>query len=107
MKNSQVADAFRNGNEQAKTEHLFIEGNVIYSYGYHFPIAIKLNNRTLLFNADGYSNTTARHKGYVKRSFDGWTFISKGTRELRELADRKITTTEELALNELSRESAI
>ena len=102
MKNSQVADAFRNGNEQAKTEHLFIEGNVIYSYGYHFPIAIKLNNRTLLFNADGYSQTTAKHKGYVKRTFEGWTFISKNTHELRELAGR-ITTTEELALTELSR----
>jgi len=101
MKNSEVARAFREGNSEEKTQHLFIEGNVIYSYGYHFPIAIKLNNRTILFNSDGYSNTTAHHKGLVKRSFSDWDIIEKNTRELKALIG--IHTIEELHLNELSR----
>lgn len=67
MKNKDVADDFVNGQE-SRTQHLFIEGRVIYSYGRHFPIALRLLDRVVLFNQDNYSNTTTRHKSLVARA---------------------------------------
>lgn len=66
MKNKNVSKAFAQG-EQAKTKNLFIEGDVIYSYGYHFPLCLRLNNGFVI-NSDGYSQTTARHKGEIVRA---------------------------------------
>jgi hypothetical protein len=68
MKNKEVADDFVNGIDGTKTANMFIEGRVIYSYGYHFPIALRLNGNVALFNLDGYSNTTSRHKSLVARA---------------------------------------
>lgn len=70
MNNTQVAEAFNNGAESGKGSNMFIEGNTIYSYGYHFPIATRIMIKDVqyyLFNKDGYSNTTAKHKGHVRR----------------------------------------
>ena len=60
-----------------KSSNIFYElrGNdesVIYSYGGHFPIAIRKKdvngNDIVLFNADGYSVSTNRHKSYVRQA---------------------------------------
>lgn len=53
----------RQSQSEGKTSgrNFFFEGNVIYSYGYHFPIAKILNNGIVLFTNRGYSNTTAKH----------------------------------------------
>jgi hypothetical protein len=50
------------------TRNFFFEGNVIYSYGYHFPIAKILNNGIVLFTNRGYSNTTAKHIGKTRQA---------------------------------------
>lgn len=46
--------------------------SVIYSYGRHFPIAIRMKdvngNDIVLFNDDGYSVSTNRHKSYVRQA---------------------------------------
>ena len=75
MTNSQVAEAFASGDTTGNSNNLFIEkrGNdstVIFSYGYHFPIAIKTSDLFSFFNIDGYSQTTACHKGLVKRALE-------------------------------------
>ena len=49
--------------------NMFTEKNekgemVVYSYGYHFPIAIK-KDWGFIFNSDGYSSSTGKHKGIV------------------------------------------
>ena len=41
--------------------NFFFETNVIYSYGYHFPIAKILSSGIVLFTTRGYSNTTSKH----------------------------------------------
>ena len=41
--------------------NFFFERNVIYSYGYHFPIARILESGIVLFTNRSYSNTTAKH----------------------------------------------
>ena len=103
MKNEQVAEAFKQG-RTAKTKHFFIKKNVIYSYGYHFPIVIKfINQNILLFNKDGYSVTTARHKNLVKREFVGFTIIELKTEQLKDIINKGITDINELYLNELSK----
>jgi len=49
-----------------KGHHIFCDRNTIYSYGYHFPIARFVDSETVLFNADGYSKSTGRHKSIVR-----------------------------------------
>lgn len=46
------------------TRNIFFEDNTLYSYGYHFPLAFydRAKNRVIC-NSNGYSVTTARHKG--------------------------------------------
>ena len=65
MNNAQLTQNFAQGETSGKTGHMFIDGNIIYSYGYHFPIARLVGARYALFNSNGYSNTTARHKSHV------------------------------------------
>lgn len=66
MTNRQVAELFAYTNREAHTKHLFIEGKAIYSYGYHFKIALKIDQNKALFTTRGYSQTTSCHKGLVK-----------------------------------------
>lgn len=64
MTNYQVAEAFAMGASTGRSDNMFIEGNVIYSYGYHFKIAERLADK-ILFTTRKYSRTTGRHKSYV------------------------------------------
>lgn len=56
---------------------MFCAGGRIYSHGHHFVIARftstperrgKPSREVVLFNADGYSSSTAKHKTYVRRA---------------------------------------
>lgn len=54
-----------------KGSSMFYEGDTIYSYGYHFPIAkfITIDENTFIaFNENGYSNSTSKHQSHVRRS---------------------------------------
>lgn len=53
------------GRNQGET--LFFEGNVIYSYGHHYPLA-KITNGFCLVNSSRYSNTTAKQTSYLMRA---------------------------------------
>jgi len=69
--NRQIAEWFAEGKTSGRTKHLYIEGDTIYSYGSHFPIAqrIVLGGETAyLFTTGGYSTTTARHKSLVRHA---------------------------------------
>ena len=64
--NQEVADAWAMGH-RAKSNNMFTDGVTIYSYGYHFPIATRVNGY-VLFNRTHYSTTTSRHQNHVKRA---------------------------------------
>lgn len=71
MTNTQIAEAFAQGKTTGTANSIFINGDTIFSYGYHFPIA-RLTDRTdetgktiALFTCRSYSNTTAKHKNHV------------------------------------------
>ena len=82
MKNQEVVYEFMNSyhpNEKIKAKHLFFQENVLYSYGFHFPLCIKFEGGFIL-NLNGYSNTTSRHKGLVLRelNFNSFKELQKG-----------------------------
>jgi hypothetical protein len=75
MKNEKVTEEFSHfdNSDNIKTKHLFIEDNIIYSYGYHHPLCIKIHNETrtgfiYFLNTNGYSVTTSKHLGKLCRS---------------------------------------
>lgn len=51
--------------EEARCGNGFFEGEIIYSFGRHFPIARiytdKKGNKTVFFTTQGYSSTTSKH----------------------------------------------
>lgn len=54
---------------------LFFEGDTIYSYGYHFPIArVDRDNNVTLVNNNTYSNTTSQHVSNVCSSIANTIF---------------------------------
>jgi len=82
MKNKDVAELFASGHYLGRTANLIIEENVIYSYGEHFPIAIRLWDGLdfkFIFTTDGYSNTTAKHKNLVLNAIGEKRILKKTT----------------------------
>lgn len=90
--NNKLAQAFEkitlDNSQSMQGSNMFAEHETIYSYGHHFPIATKtierLNGKpVLLFNKDGYSNTTARHKSHVAQAFSDWEIVQIPTEDLQ------------------------
>lgn len=55
-------------------ETIFFNGDVIYSYGTHFPMAMRMNDDSgtwYLINADTYSSTTSNHQSQVREALRG------------------------------------
>lgn len=71
MTNTGLAERFANTEKEGKANSMFIDGDTIFSYGYHFPIARKTDKtdengrKIVLFTDRGYSMTTAKHKSQV------------------------------------------
>ena len=77
MSHRNVAQAFADGATKGKGSRMFIEGDAVFSYGKHFPIAKRYfkYNIDYLFNAEDYSSSTASHKRYVRRAISGSTLL--------------------------------
>jgi len=45
---------------------IYYKGDVIYSYGSHFPMAIFMGGRCTVINGDKYSPTTSRHQSTLR-----------------------------------------
>ena len=68
MTNKQIIKAFVSGAIKGKnsTGSLFVEGDTIYSYGYHFPLARRHEDGIFWVNPDRYSVTTSKQQGMVR-----------------------------------------
>lgn len=82
MTNKQVAERFASeDNHDGHSLNVFINSDVIFSYGYHFPIAKKTDlhddngERIVFFTTRNYSVTTSSHKSDVR-----WALSSNGFR---------------------------
>ena len=76
MKNTEVISGFLSnsrgtgnffGGVVFKTENLFFDDSILYSYGYHYPLCIKLADNKYIINKSGYSMTTSKHTGHLLR----------------------------------------
>ena len=68
MKNKEVVEDFIRGRWiDSKGSNLFSEGNILYSYGRHFPIAVRLKDCWVVNNRT-YSPTTSAHQGHFTRA---------------------------------------
>ena len=75
MTNRELAESYALLNTTGHTGNMFIDGQTIYSYGYHFPIATRLACGWYLINSERYSNTTARHISHVRMALIGSNII--------------------------------
>jgi len=106
MKNEDVFEDFASGRE-AHTEHAFSEREgsllVCYSYGRHFPMAIKLSD-AFVVNRDKYSITTSKQQTNLLRAISG-RILTRTTKEIqviiRELKDTPLASENDLILLEL------
>lgn len=70
---AKIAHIWATQTMQYKREgNVYFEGDTIYSYGSHFPMARILTNkrgeRAAIITIDGYSSTTARHLGETRQA---------------------------------------
>lgn len=68
MTNKQIVAKFVSGATKGKnsTGSMFIEGDTLYSYGYHFPLAKRNADGTFWVNPDRYSVSTSKQQGMVR-----------------------------------------
>jgi hypothetical protein len=59
-------EAYAAGNGEARNTqgNVFAEGDVLYDYGYHFPMAMRTPSGLYIINGDKYSVTTGKHQGW-------------------------------------------
>lgn len=69
LTNQRVADAWVSG-IRATSGNLYTDGETIWSYGRHFPIAKHLADGRVLYNISHYSHTTDVHQSHVRGSID-------------------------------------
>jgi hypothetical protein len=78
MTNKQIVNAFVSGATKGQNSgrSLFIEGDTLYSYGYHFPLA-KRQEGGFWVNPDRYSVTTSKQQGMVRGAIAqaGFSFV--------------------------------
>jgi hypothetical protein len=55
------AEAFLAGKDFNKN-NIIVQNGTIYSYGRHFPMAVKLDNGAIVVNTEKYSVTTSKHQ---------------------------------------------
>lgn len=73
---SEIAHAWAHGHAMPPQKHsrMYFEGDTIYSYGRHFPIA-KHYDGVVLFTKQGYSPTTSGHIRSVKQAIPSSTKV--------------------------------
>jgi hypothetical protein len=94
----EVASAWRCQTGKTKRGfNVFYEGDTIYSYGYHFPIAKLVqsprHNGVILFTTDTYSVSTAKHKTIV------WRECYQSSREVFDVPNVNASTNDEHVAN--------
>lgn len=70
MTNKQIIDSFIDRLTKGKNSNnsLFIEGDTLYSYGYHYPLAKREADGQFWVNDKKYSSTTSGHVTMFKRA---------------------------------------
>jgi len=99
---SDVIDAFANGKERPETnssgsvyQEWHANYDVLFSYGNHFPMAIRIKNKniapigTVIFNGDRYSVTTSSHQSGTQRALSGQSVITTSISALQSATNER------------------
>ena len=95
MNNRDLCRVYAQGTvTNASGSNMFIEDDTIYSYGHHYKIAVRLNpaqkfatNISHVYNDTSNSNTTAKHKAYVRGELTSYIAIPNCDIEEKPLRD--------------------
>lgn len=74
---------------RGKASSMYYDGNVAYSYGEHFPLAIITEPGKVTVNTDKYSSTTSRHQSMLRAALRGYDITEADTATCKELV-RKV-----------------
>jgi hypothetical protein len=77
--NHEVINAYFQGHEGpsiSSSQNVYFSGDVLYSYGRHFPLAVRLQDGTYMLNGDTYSPTTSCHQADVRQCARGRRFTT-------------------------------
>jgi len=96
MNNTKVAHLWASGNKTSgKGSNFYFEGDTIFSYGSHFPIARRVNENFYLMTQRGYSVSTSRHISYTRRAIPSYAKVFPVSRSPRDsfgtIRDEKMT----------------
>ena len=106
IQNKQICFNFVQGiNLKQANKNMFTENRqgviVIYSYGYHFPMGVKLLDGTFLINKSKYSVSTSRQQSLLKNEIGYNDFLEFTTTELKEILNKGIKNKLELTEQKL------
>ena len=84
-------------NDKKYFQNLFYEYNVLYSYGYHYPLCLNLNG-DFIINSDKYGSATSKQKFYVVQVLNelNKNFILLNTKDIKLLLERNIAKLNEV-----------
>jgi len=74
VSNDDVARAFANGSSLT-AGNMYTDGNVVYSYGAHWPIAAR-TDKGIVLNTDKYGVTTSCHTSCVRSAVNDYIEVS-------------------------------
>jgi len=96
---SEISDAFATGLRSGKARadarfpegRVFISGDTIFSFGRHFPIAVKTGEKIAVINKDKFSVTTTKQQSQVALALSRQGFKTRevGTAEIKDIVDRR------------------
>lgn len=77
--NSQVAHVWASGDQRSgrsNNGNFYFEGRILYSYGSHFAVGVRLNDGRAVLNADSYSISTSGHQSDARSAVSHMETIS-------------------------------
>lgn len=107
MRTQELFNQFvNNTTKKKKCNSCFIEDNAVYSYGYHFPLCVKLikTNGEFIFlvNKDKYSVSTSKHQSWLNSELKNKEIMESNTKKLKYILLGRIKEFNELILGELN-----
>lgn len=99
VKNEDIIKNFIRGLEKGRTQNLFISENVLYSYGYHFPISLRVKDGDgfkFVSNLSKYSQTTSTIQNKFKYFADNKILTSLNTNDLKSIIEDNPRTIDDL-----------
>jgi hypothetical protein len=76
---------------KAREGRVFVEGDTIYSYGHHFPIAHRIRDNEYLLNEERYSTTTGKQQSAVRSALnsEGAKIVETDTSGIKHAMEHK------------------